>query len=60
VTPAWAERLRLAVSMGVGPEPFWRLSLPEWRALAEAPPTPVLGREGLQALMTAHPDEEAR
>jgi uncharacterized phage protein (TIGR02216 family) len=48
--------LKLAMRMGLAPEAFWRLSLPEWRALTEAPGQPALGRTGLEALIAAHPD----
>ena len=54
----WAEPLRLAVRLGLAPEAFWRLSLPEWRALTETPPAPVLTRPGLSALIDRYPDEE--
>ena len=54
----WAARLRLAAErFGIGPEGFWRLSLPEWRALTEEDAPAVLGRSGLKALMEAHPDQ---
>ena len=33
----WREMLRTAAAAGVTPEAFWRLSLREWRMLAEAP-----------------------
>lgn len=56
----WAAPLRLAVSLGVAPEAFWRLSLNEWRALTETPPTPVLNRADLSALIARYPDEEIR
>lgn len=56
----WAAPLRLAVSLGVAPEAFWRLSLTEWRALTEAPPTPVISRNDLSALIARYPDEEIR
>lgn len=55
---SWAAPLRLALSLGVPPEAFWRLSLPEWRALTEAPPAPVLSRADLSALIVRYPDEE--
>jgi uncharacterized phage protein (TIGR02216 family) len=55
---SWAEPLRLAVRLGIPPEAFWRLSLVEWRALTQAPETPVLNRPGLQALIARYPDEE--
>jgi uncharacterized phage protein (TIGR02216 family) len=54
----WAEPLRLAVRLGIAPDAFWRLSLVEWRALTEAPQSPVLTRSGLSALIARYPDEE--
>ena len=54
----WAEPLRLAVRLGIAPHAFWRLSLVEWRALTETPPSPVLTRSGLTALIARYPDEE--
>ena len=55
---SWVEPLRLAVRLGVAPEAFWRLSLVEWRALTEAPTSPVLTRSGLADLIARYPDEE--
>lgn len=55
---SWAQPLRLAVRLGVAPEAFWRLSLVEWRALTEAPASPVLNRSGLTELIARYPDEE--
>ena len=55
---SWAGLLRLALSLGVAPEAFWRLSLVEWRALTETPPSPVLTRTGLTDLIARYPDEE--
>ncbi|PIB90948.1 phage tail assembly chaperone [Caulobacter sp. FWC2] len=55
---SWGEPLRLAVRLGVAPEAFWRLSLVEWRALTEAPASPVLTRTGLKDLIARYPDEE--
>jgi uncharacterized phage protein (TIGR02216 family) len=54
----WDEALRLALRLGLTPDPFWRLSLREWRALTEAPATPVLSRAGLTDLIARYPDEE--
>lgn len=54
----WARSLRLALSLGLAPEAFWRLSLIEWRMLTEAPPSPVLTRAGLDALIARYPDKE--
>lgn len=55
---AWSAPLRLALSLGLPPEAFWRLSLKEWRTLTEAPPAPVLSRADLFALIARYPDEE--
>ncbi len=55
---AWAAPLRLALSLGLPPEAFWRLSLKEWRALTEAPPAPAPSRADLSALIARYPDEE--
>ena len=55
---SWTEPLRLAVRLGIPPDAFWRLSLVEWRALTEAPPSPVLTRCVLTALIARYPDEE--
>lgn len=55
---SWAEPLRLALSLGLPPEAFWRLSLVEWRMLTEAPPSPVLTRAGLEDLIARFPDKE--
>lgn len=52
--------MRLALSLGVAPEAFWRLSLKEWRALTDTPPAPVLTRADLSALIARYPDEEIR
>lgn len=54
----WAAPLRLALRLGVPPDVFWRLSLVEWRALTETPPTPALSRADLSALIARYPDEE--
>jgi len=53
----WAEMLRLAAGLGVGPEAFWRLSLKEWRALTGAPDVAALGRRRFEALAERFPDE---
>ena len=55
---SWAGSLRLALSLGLPPEAFWRLSLKEWRALTQAPAAPSLNRAGLQDLLARYPDEE--
>lgn len=55
MTP-WPALLRLAVTFGVTPEAFWRLSLAEWRALTEPAAADVMDRAGLEALARAWPD----
>jgi HK97 family phage major capsid protein len=52
------ERRLMTVSpMGVGPEPFWRLSLKEWRMLVEAPASAApLARAALERMMEGWPD----
>lgn len=55
---SWAAPLRLALSLGLPPEAFWRLSLTEWRALTQAPRAPALNRASLEALIARYPDEE--
>ena len=47
--------LRAALSAGIGPEAFWRLSLKEWRWLARGGGD--LPQNELAALMAAYPDE---
>jgi len=54
----WDAALRLAVSLRIPPEAFWRLSLREWRALTATPAAPVLTRPTLDALIARFPDEE--
>jgi uncharacterized phage protein (TIGR02216 family) len=58
VNSRWRTALRLASRLNLPPEAFWRLSLPEWRALTEVPAAPVLGRAALHALIARFPDEE--
>lgn len=56
MTP-WSALLRLAVlRFGLTPESFWRLSVAEWRALAEEP-SDTLTRSALEALARAYPDD---
>ncbi len=52
----WAEMLRSALAVGIGPKDFWQLSLTEWRWLAAR--RAGLKAERLQELMAAFPDEE--
>ena len=54
----WDAALRLAVSLRIAPEAFWRLSLREWRAITETPKAPILSRPTLDALIARFPDEE--
>ncbi len=52
----WPGLLRLAaLRFGLAPDAFWRLSLVEWRALADEP-ADTLNRAGLEALARAWPD----
>lgn len=53
---SWPALLRLAATLGVTPDAFWRLSLAEWRALTAPAATGVLDRAGLDALSRAWPD----
>ena len=53
----WAPMLRAALTLGIQPEAFWRLSLKEWRMLTEAPRGPgAMGRGRLDELMRRWPD----
>ena len=57
MTPHWRTALRLAArDLAIPSEAFWRLSLAEWRALTEAPITPILNRAALDALVARFPD----
>ncbi len=54
----WAGMLRTAVSAGVTPEAFWRLSLREWRLLVASPAaTGPMGRGEFERLAEAWPDD---
>jgi len=55
MTTPWPAMLRLAVSLNIGPEAFWRLSLKEWRVLVGGGDA-ALTRAGLDALLREHPD----
>jgi len=57
MTP-WPQLLRLAVTLGITPEAFWRLSLAEWRALTTHE-TDALSRQAFEALANRFPDEDA-
>lgn len=51
--------LRLALSLGIAPEAFWRLSLKEWRMLTETERGPApMARGRLDELMGRWPDAE--
>jgi uncharacterized phage protein (TIGR02216 family) len=50
----WGAMLRAALSAGIAPEAFWRLSLREWRWLAAQGDGMSRGR--MMALMEAFPD----
>jgi hypothetical protein len=52
----WGAMLRAALSTGIAPEAFWRLSLREWRWLAAQGDGMSRGR--LADLMGAFPDAE--
>ncbi len=51
----WRDMLRAALSAGIAPDAFWRLSLREWRWLA-GNSGDAMGRARLAALMRAYPD----
>ncbi|MFJ6023373.1 phage tail assembly chaperone [Brevundimonas sp. NPDC092305] len=49
--------VRVAVSLGVGPAEFWRLSLKEWRMLtAPSGEGEPLGRAALERMVREWPD----
>jgi uncharacterized phage protein (TIGR02216 family) len=53
----WAPMLRAALTLGIGPEAFWRLSLKEWRMLtAVEGGAEAIGRGRLDELMERWPD----
>jgi uncharacterized phage protein (TIGR02216 family) len=53
----WAEMMRTALALGVGPEAFWRLSLREWRMLTARPAASApMGRGALERMAEAWPD----
>lgn len=53
----WAVMLRLALTMGLAPEAFWRLSLREWRMLTEPTAGPSLVRAELERMAEVWPDD---
>lgn len=52
----WPHLLATALSLGLAPESFWRLSIKEWRALA-APAADSLTRQAFETLTRRFPDE---
>lgn len=52
----WERMLRAALSAGIAPDAFWRLSLREWRWLTAG--APAMGGADLRTLMAAYPDKE--
>lgn len=52
----WRDGLAQAVSLGLSPAQFWRLSLIEWRAITRPAGPPPLNRSGLDALRKQFPD----
>lgn len=54
----WGEMLRTAVTLGVAPSAFWRLSLTEWRMLTARPSTAQpMDRGAFERLAEVWPDE---
>jgi len=53
---AWPAMLAAALSFGVPPACFWRLSLKEWRALTAPRADAPLSRAGFEALARRFPD----
>jgi len=54
---AWGSMLRVAATLGVGPEAFWRLSLKEWRMLtAPSAAGRRIARRDLDEMIRAWPD----
>lgn len=54
----WAGMLSAAVSMGIGPESFWRLSVREWSMLTAPAAAGAMGRDLFEQLAAQWPDEE--
>ena len=52
----WRDMLRAALSAGIAPDAFWRLSLREWRWLAGEGGV-AMSRGRMMALMEAFPDQ---
>lgn len=55
----WAEMMRTAISMGVAPDVFWRLSLAEWRWLTGSAER-GFERTTLEGLMMIYPDRSTK
>jgi len=53
---AWPVLLAAAQRLGIEPRAFWRLSLPEWRAIVG--PSAALSRQAFEALATQFPDAQ--
>ncbi|MGB3626541.1 MAG: phage tail assembly chaperone [Henriciella sp.] len=53
----WAEMMRSAVLIGIGPDQFWQLSLTEWLWLSSRG-EPALNRHGFEALAARFPDKK--
>lgn len=51
----WGALLAAAARLGIPPAAFWRLSLREWRLLADAE-TPAMRPEDLRELAAKFPD----
>ncbi len=55
----WGAMLRAALSAGLSVDGFWRLSVREWRWLADRG-SEALGGAELYEMMRAFPDEEQK
>ncbi len=55
----WSALLRLALSLGIAPEAFWRLSWREWQMLTAVSTPMPLSRADFDALMARFPDEQS-
>jgi uncharacterized phage protein (TIGR02216 family) len=53
----WGLWLRAALTIGVPPHRFWRLSLREWRALTAASAAEAMPRAAFEGLMARFPDD---
>lgn len=52
----WPKLLSTAMSLGLAPDAFWRLSVREWRAIVALQSLSALSRAELEALARAYPD----